>query len=65
MDRDVNDRLFMTYNELDRLEHDPNKSGVQDRDAGLEAYPAESEGEVDDDRTVNHDSPPDGESWDP
>ena len=62
MTRDENERPVTTYNELDRLEHAPNISGVQDRDAGLEAYPAESEGEVDDDRTVNHNSQ---ESWDP
>ena len=58
MDRDVNERPVMTYNGLDRLEHDPITSGVQDRDADWEAPPGESGGEVDDDGTVNHDSQP-------
>ena len=62
MDRDVNERPVMTYNGLDRLEHDPITSGVQDRDADWEAPPGESGEEVDDNGTVNHNSQ---ESWDP
>ena len=63
MDRDVNERPVMTYNGLDRLEHDPITSGVQDRDADWEAPPGESGGEADDDGTANPDSQPDEESW--
>ena len=44
---------------------DPNNPGVQDRDADREAPPEESGGEADDDGTVNPDSQPDGEPWNP
>ena len=56
MDCDVNERPVMTYNGLDRLEHDPITSGVQDRDADWEAPPGESGEEVDHTGTVNHNS---------